>query len=137
MTIARLLAPALLTAALSGCATLPGGEPVALDRLRAEPDAYAGRVVRVRGTMDECQVMSCHICPEGRTPGSTSKAGCLAVAFARPADGPLHRHATITLDARFDPACLQQLCLDRASVLLDARVARVHRRAEGGAGRAS
>ena len=130
------LAPGL-AAALTACATAPPAERVTIEQVRADPAAYAGRTLRLRGTMDECWNMSCNICPEAApaTAGAVADR-CLAVSFrplpgggGRSAADAAARHATLTLQARFDPACLEGLCLDRGSVLLDAVVLQVHRRA--------
>lgn len=108
-----------------------------LDQLRSQPDSYRGRMVRVTGQLDECWNMGCGLCPIEATPRDPQRERCLAISFDRlrggqrnygfDADGAF-RYADVVVTARFDPACLQGICTDRASVLLDAQVEEVTRR---------
>lgn len=111
--------------------------PVTLDELRAHPGAMSGRAVRVSGQLDECWNMSCHLCPTEATPANPEWSRCLAISLDRFRGGDRNvganvdsafRYADVVVTARFDPACLQNPCTDRASVLLDARVEDVTRR---------
>jgi hypothetical protein len=109
---------------------------VSLDQLRARPAEFAGRTVRVTGQMDQCWNMSCLICPLESTPARPQWERCIEIAFDRLTGGEgnrgIHmdaafRYADVVVTARFDPACFD-LCLDRATVLFDARVEQVTRR---------
>jgi hypothetical protein len=122
-----------LLAILAAAAPAPvAGPPLAtLDAIRAAPDAYDGKWVRLRGQVDQCFRFSCALCPEEATPAHPERARCLAIGFDRQAGGadrfgfnfdPVYRYATVDLVARFDKACLAGPCSDRATLLRDARV---------------
>ena len=122
----------LLLAAL----TPPNVPDVSLDALRAEAQRYANRTVRVTGQVDQCWNMSCKLCPLESTPAQPQWVRCLEIGFDRYQGGErfwgvnldhVFRYADIVATARFDPACFD-ICTDRGSVLIDARVERVTRR---------
>lgn len=107
--------------------------------MRNQPQVYAGQHVRVTGQLDYCWNMSCGLCPLEATPANPQRERCLAISFDRMRAKPgswgadmdgAFRYADVTINARFDPACLgpDVVCTDRASVLLAARVEQVHRR---------
>jgi hypothetical protein len=135
------LTPALLSSALllanPALPAVPAPHRVSLDELKAEPQRYAGQVVDLSGQLDECWNYSCHLCPLEATPAKPQWERCLAIDFDRFRGGDgnrgadmdgAFRYADVSLTARFDPTCLEEICTDRASVLLDARVERVDRR---------
>jgi hypothetical protein len=108
-----------------------------LDQLRAHPNEFAGRFVELSGQVDECSSMSCHLCPMEATPAHPEWNRCLAIDFDRFRGGNRNwgadmdgafRYADVRVVAKFDPTCLTAPCLDRASVLLGARVKQVMRR---------
>lgn len=132
---------ALLAALLNAPAHAEVAKPVnvTLDQLKADPQAFAGRMVELSGQLDECWSFTCHLCPAEATAAQPMWERCLAISFDRFA-GPgggrgagaemdsAFRYADVTLVALFDPTCLAGLCTDRASVLRDARVQQVTRR---------
>jgi hypothetical protein len=112
-------------------------ENVSLDQLKANPKVYSGKMVRVAGQMDQCWNMSCRLCPAEATPASPQWERCLELSFDRFRGGDgnfgadmnsAFRYADLVVVARFDPTCLNDWCLDKGSVLLDARVEEVTRR---------
>jgi hypothetical protein len=118
-------------------AAQPGADAVTLDRLKANPHAFARHTVKVTGQLDECWNFSCHLCPLEATPARPQWERCLAISFDRYRGGENNRgtdmdgafrYADVAVVARFDPARLTGVCTDRASVLLGARVERVVRR---------
>jgi hypothetical protein len=128
---------ALLTLAGASIAQAQSTRSATLDDLRARPADFVGQRVSVAGQLNMCWNMDCKLCPLEATPRSPQPGRCLAVDFDRfRARGneigasmePSFRYSDVILTARFDPACLKDVCLDRASVLLDARVETVTRR---------
>jgi hypothetical protein len=133
---------------------------VTIAQLIAHPNDYAGKTVEVRGQVDNCLSLSCNLCPEDMTDASFDRDKCLGMSFTG-FDDPdpqsalrasemmewMFRFATLTLTARFDPACLTGkdpddpqatvVCTDRASVLHNAVVNTVHSRKNGDTGIAS
>ena len=117
------------------------------DSIRANPAAFDGKWVRLRGQIDQCTHFDCSICPEEATPADPEAERCLRLSWDRQRGSdqergadfdPIYRYATVDLVARFDSACLKGLCTDRASVLRDSRVVAVLKRrtsAEGLVGR--
>ena len=110
-----------------------------LEELRTHRQAFAGRMVRVAGQLDQCWNTECSLCPLEATPQNPLRLRCLAIDFDRFAGGEdnrgagremeaAFRYADIIVTAKFDPACLDGPCLDRGSVLMDARVEHVTRR---------
>jgi hypothetical protein len=132
----RLLSLALLAL---GPTTPANVQTTTLDELRINRHAFAGRMVRVTGQLDQCWNTGCSLCPLEATPQNPLRPRCLAIDFDRFAGGEdnrgagremeaAFRYADITVTAKFDPACLDGPCLDRGSVLMDARVEQVTRR---------
>jgi hypothetical protein len=127
----------LLTTANAAGTEAPQLQSVTLDQLRSAPRQFAGRTVRLRGQVDQCWNMRCSLCPLDATPLKLQSDRCLAIDFDRMRGGEgnrgadmdaAFRYADVVVTARFDPTCLVGACLDRASVLLDARVEQVTRR---------
>ncbi len=128
----------MIALALAAAAPAAAG-PVAtnVDAIRAAPDAFEGKWVRLRGQIDQCTHFDCAICPEEATPANPQTQRCLRLSWDRQRGSerergadfdPVYRYASVDLVARFDGACLQGLCTDRASVLRDARVLAVLKR---------
>jgi len=106
-----------------------------LQQLLQSPKSFADRYVRTTGQVDNCFGFTCNLCPAEMTNATFDVRKCLGVSFYgfSGADGLMDRafrFAVVTLDARFDPACLDEkvICLDRVSELIDARVVEVQSR---------
>ncbi len=125
----------------------PGAQSVTLDQLQNTPALFAGQMVQLRGQVDQCWNMGCSLCPLEATPQNPQGERCLAIDFDKMRGGSknwgadmdsAYRYADVVVTAKFDPTCLPHhrerpdgalvVCLDRGSVLLDARVEQVVRR---------
>jgi hypothetical protein len=112
-------------------------QPATLDAIRAAPDAYEGKWVRLRGQINQCANFDCAICPEEATPDDPQPGRCLRLDWDRQRGSdrehganfdPIYRYASVDLVARFEGGCLKGMCTDRAPVLFDARVIAVLKR---------
>jgi len=139
---------ALWTLLFLGLAIAPSvaSEPEAIQtsipQILQSPKAYANKIVRIDGQVDNCISLSCNICPTEMTNATFDTRKCLALEFEgfRDEGGAVgaselmdkaFRFAVVTLEARFLPACLGidgAVCTDRATVLFDARVLALHAR---------
>lgn len=111
--------------------------PTTIEAILSEPDKYAGHNVRVAGKLDECAGWECSICPESMRTETGDSKRCLALGFRPLLEGTgfgteakeaVFRFSSVILDAKFDPACLYDPCLDRAAVLTEANVFAVTQR---------
>ena len=110
---------------------------VAISELRSHPDKYSGQTVQIAGKLTECAGWECSICPEEMTSETADSRRCLPLEFRPLMKGTgfggeaveaVFRFASVTIDARFDPACLHGPCMDRGTVLLDADVVATRQR---------
>jgi hypothetical protein len=92
------------------------------------PSAASGTTVRVTGKIEDCDALDCRICPLRIPLDPRSSGYCYGISWA-PVEGKtpaeldvLYSHSVLTVDAVFDPTCVRTLCLDRATVLGQARV---------------
>jgi hypothetical protein len=118
----------------------------ALDEILKNPKRYDGRIVRLRGQIDNCHTL-CGLCPEAMTANRYDASRCISIGFGTEAwDGKLtayragrafadvYRFATVTIEARFSSACLAEgntgACIldSRPPNLREARVLAVHAR---------
>lgn len=121
----------IIALALAAAAPAVAGPVVTnVDAIRAAPDLFEGKWVRLRGQIDQCMHYGCAICPEEATPANSQMQRCLRLDWDRQRGSerergadfdPIYRYASVDFVARFDGACLQGMCSDRASVLRDAR----------------
>jgi hypothetical protein len=127
----------LALALLAAAPAASGPDTTTLDAIRAAPDAFEGKWVRLRGQIDQCFHFECAICPEEATPADPQTQRCLRLSWDRQRGSdrehgadfdPIYRYASVDLVARFEGGCLKGMCTDRASVLLDARVLAVLKR---------
>jgi hypothetical protein len=125
----------LLALVAASTSTSPIGTTV--DAIRSNPARFEGQWVRLRGQIDQCTHFDCSICPEEATPADPQSDRCLRLSWDRMRGSeeengadfdPIYRYASVDLVARFEGACLQGLCTDRASVLRDSRVIAVLKR---------
>jgi hypothetical protein len=124
-----LLGGILLGRALATTPSSPVQLPI--NELTADPDKHAGQTVQITGKLTECAGWECSICPEEMTSESADPRRCLSLefrplmkgtGFGEEAIEAVFRFASVTINARFDPACLHEHCTDRAPVLFDAHV---------------
>lgn len=122
--------------------------PVTIDQLIKSPDSYANKIVRIEGQIDNCEYDSCNLCSTDATEATANLENCLGIKFDGYSEGiaglrtsaameRIFRFATVIMDAKFDPACIANyqppevakkakfVCLDRVTVLSDARVEKV------------
>ncbi len=122
-----------------------------IDQLIKSPDKYANKIVRIEGQIDNCEYDSCNLCPPGATDATANLGNCLGLKFDGYTDDTAGRRTsramesafrfgTVLLDAKFDPACIASyqpleiakkaefVCMDRATVLYDARIETVYSR---------
>ena len=120
-----------LFALLAQCSASATSAPLSPDELRAHPGNYAGKTVQIKGKLTECAGWECSICPEEMTTETRDADRCLPLEFRSLMKGAgfgadareaTFRFASVTINARFDPACWRGLCTDRAPVLFDADV---------------
>jgi len=113
---------------------------VSISNLRKFPARYSGKVVQIRGKLDECAEWECSICPEEMTSETADPKKCASLefrsllagtGFGEEAKDAVFRFASVILNAKFDPGCWKVPCLDRASVLDDADVVAVTARHNG------
>lgn len=111
--------------------------------LRARPQAFAGKKVRLTGQLTECYLWECSLCPEGMTSKTVEADRCVALGFKPLIDNTgfgseeqeaVFRFSSVTLTATFDPSCWTGPCLDRQVVLKDAIVDTVTQRRAGALG---
>lgn len=153
--IRKLLAAVLLGGFVVGCAGPTQSLAVTETSITAiykNPKAFDGRLVRVRGVLDQCGRFSCGLCesPPGFLPGD--RAQCLRPVFDDLLGGAhldsLYRFSEITIEGRYDFSCdafdqaakelnrkdrnsgIQEIivCTDRASNLHVTKVVQVHKR---------
>ena len=92
----------------------------------------------IMGQVDSCSGSSCHLCPADMTRENLEWDQCLSLSFDGFSSSTRHvgdvsslmdrafRFATVVMEADYDPACARQgMCLDRASVIVNARVVQV------------
>jgi len=121
-------------------ADVPSPVQTSIQKLLRSPQPYSNKIVRVTGQIDNCFGFTCNICPDEMTDRTFDAKQCLGVSFEGYASENANayalmdkafRFAVVTLDARFDPACLdteKSVCLDRVSELFEARVVKVQSR---------
>lgn len=113
--------------------TTAGPLSTTLDAVSADIAGYNNKVVRLTGQIDRCHGWSCQICPEEATPDQPMSSRCLGIDWDRPDRVPrslfdfdaAYRYASVELVTRVDQSCIIRTCLDRAPVLVNARVLRV------------
>ncbi len=119
-----------------------------IDRLIKSPDKYANKIVRIEGQVDNCEYDSCNLCVVNATEATENLDTCIGIKFEGYTDDAaglrtshamegVFRFATVILDAKFDPTCIANyqppeiakkaeiICLDRVTVLYNARVEKV------------
>ncbi len=116
--------------------------PVTLKELLANHATYNGKLVRVRGQIDNCIGFTCNLCEQEMTRESRSGT-CVGLTLSGFADkqdssydrvsgfmADAFRFASVTLDARVDDLCYRDdvTCTDSIGLLSDARVQVVHAR---------
>jgi hypothetical protein len=126
--------PILLVALLAGAV---GPAPARIEDVAARPATFDGKWLRLRGQINQCTHFSCAICPEDASGAVKADSKCLALDWDRQVGDrreaganfdPIYRYASVEIVARFDQACLQGICTDRAPVLFETRVERVFKR---------
>jgi hypothetical protein len=87
--------------------------------VRAHPDRFAGKLIRLRGWINRCQSLSCSI-DEKRFDKRDEQGQSLSIGADEIFDSlvrdktPVH----VVIDAAFNPICLKdEVCLDRAPEL--------------------
>jgi len=135
-----LLLVVLLSTAVCACGSVQAidrttAEPLSttLDAVSADIAGFNNKVVRLTGQIDRCQNWSCQICPEEAAPAQPMRNRCLSIDWDRPDRVPrslfdfdaAYRYASVDLVARVDQSCIIRACLDRAPVLVKARVLRI------------
>jgi len=146
---AALFAASLLS--LASAASLAKDDapmPVTIDQLIQSPDKYANKTVRVEGQIDNCEYDSCNLCSADATEVTANLGNCVGIKFDGYSEDTaglrtsramerVFRFATVLMDAKFDPTCIANyqpheiakkakfICLDRVTVLTNARVDKV------------
>ncbi len=119
---------------------------VSIAKVLKTPGTYHGKLVRVRGVLNECISMTCMLCPSAPGKLPTDTKACFGVEFepvveASKLEG-LYRFAEITAEGRYDATCDPQgradpyseqnqtmvVCTDRATDFMMTRVIDVHKR---------
>lgn len=110
---------------------------VAISDLRANPELFAGKVVKLGGQLDECSGFECAICPESMTMKNRDAEQCLELNFRPLIAGTgfgsseqeqVFRFASVIMIAKFDPTCWTGSCRDRQTVLSDVQIVSVRSR---------
>ena len=126
------------TALFSAASPAREPDPMPVEQLVKSPPLEF-RHVLVTGQVDNCSGFNCNLCPAEMTRDSAESRFCLSLSFdgfedpdsgagaSRLMDSAF-RFATVVLDADYDPTCLtakEVVCLDRASVIVNAKVLKV------------
>jgi len=119
-----------------------------IEAIYKNPKKFDGRLLRVRGAVDQCADFSCQLCMSetGALPGNAAQ--CLRPSFDKALGGTrldaIYRFADVTVDGRYDYLCdranyesqeskkdgaqLIEVCTDRATNFTITRVVAVHKR---------
>lgn len=108
-----------------------------IEQVRAHPNDFAGKRVRLAGRLSECFSWECSLCPETMTQQMRHSKKCLALEFRPLIPGTgfggeqqeeVLRFSSVVLTANFDPSCWTGPCTDRQTVLTNADVVSVTKR---------
>lgn len=111
--------------------------PATIEEVRAHPNRFAGKRIRLVGRLSECFSWECSLCPETMTQQTRDPKRCLALEFRPLIPGTgfgeeeqeqVLRFSSVVLDANFDPSCWTGLCTDRQTVLTSATISSVTKR---------
>lgn len=112
-----------------------------IEQIRSTPHDFAGKRVKLTGQLSECYGWECSLCPDAMTNENRDFEKCLALSFRPLIEGTgfgaheqesIHRFSRVVLIATFDPSCwVNGVCLDRQTVLDDAKVVTVRERRPG------
>ncbi len=103
--------------------------------LRAHPEQFAGKMVKLAGQLDECMGWECSLCPEAMTMKNRDAQQCVELGF-RPMiaetgfgskeQEQVFRFSSVVLTATFDPTCWEGgRCTDRQVALENAQIVSV------------